>query len=133
MHRFIRDRVVDRRLLPASGEPVPFRSKATLERWLEEFLAQGGTLASPVSVLTQEGLDGLDTGLVVLDLLNAPTQVYMQPVAPDDASWAVTFLAREADASRTPESVAALAVELAAVAELCGYLELRSSAHLAVA
>ena len=51
---------------------MPFRSKETLEEWLDEFRTtrEGGAL---ISVLLQDGGDGEDTGLVVVQLRNEDT------------------------------------------------------------
>lgn len=108
---------------------MPYRSRDLLQSWLDEFLARGHSIAGAVAVLVQDGSDGGDTGLVVIDLAHAPTQVYLEPVAPGDPRWAVTFLAREAEAARSSDTVAALAAELAVVADLCRYFEAKSAAH----
>lgn len=109
---------------------MPFRSKDTLERWLAEFASGGQGFGGDVRVLPQDGSDGGDTGLVVVDLGNAPTQAYLEPAGPGDPHWTVTFLAREVDAALRIERLQALSDELRAVAELCRYLERRSAAHL---
>ncbi|MBF4572021.1 hypothetical protein ITJ64_05775 [Herbiconiux sp. VKM Ac-1786] len=106
---------------------MPFRSQEILSQWLEEFLAAGHRIEGAVEVLRQDGADGADTGLVVIDLSNAPTTLYLEPVAPGDPRWAITFLARDVDAARSPQRVAALAAELAVIAELCRHLESRSA------
>jgi hypothetical protein len=107
---------------------MPFRSKATLENWLEEFRSTG--LDVPGSVALQDGADGHDTGLVVLQLSDAGTYTYMQPVALHDARWAVTFEPRESSVSLSPKEVDAMGRELRAVAALCEFLEAKSAAHI---
>ncbi|MCS5715737.1 hypothetical protein NVV95_14395 [Herbiconiux sp. CPCC 205716] len=106
---------------------MPYRTQEILSQWLEEFLAAGRRIDGLVEVLRQDGEDGADTGLVVIELANAPTTLYLEPVAPGDPRWAVTFLARDIDAARSSERVGALAAELAVVAELCRHLEARSA------
>jgi hypothetical protein len=107
---------------------MPFRSKATLEAWLEEFRASGNDV--PGSVALQDGYEGNDTGLVVLRLSNAGTYTYMQPVAPHDARWEVTFEPREGSVSLCPADVDAMGAELRRIAALCEFLQAKSAAHL---
>jgi hypothetical protein len=104
---------------------MPFRSKATLETWLEEFRADGRRV--PGSVAFQDGADGHDTGLVVLQLTNAGTYTYMQPVAPHDPRWEVTFEPRENSVSLAPSEVEAMGRELQLVAALCEFLQEKSA------
>lgn len=113
---------------------MPFRSKEVLESWLAEYRPEsapsGPRIAEYADVAVQDGSDGSDTGLVVISLRNATTDVYMQPVALGDPRWEVTFAARDRDLALSTEDVVALSAELAAAAELCSYLERRSLEHL---
>jgi hypothetical protein len=119
---------------------VPFRSKEVLESWLAEYESESRPESGSVSgaqsiveyteVAVQDGSDGSDTGLVVIALRNATTDVYMQPVALGDPRWEVTFAARDRDLALSTEDVVALSQELAAAAELCSYLERRSLEHI---
>jgi hypothetical protein len=119
---------------------VPFRSKEVLESWLAEYESESRPESGPASgaqsiveyteVAVQDGSDGSDTGLVVIALRNATTDVYMQPVALGDPRWEVTFAARDRDLALSTEDVVALSQELAAAAELCSYLERRSLEHI---
>lgn len=106
---------------------MPFRTQEILTQWLEGFLATGRAIEGTVEVLRQDGADGADTGLVVIELANAPTTLYLEPVAPGDPRWSITFLARDVDAARSPDRVSALAAELAVIAELCRHLEALSA------
>ncbi|GAA2250378.1 protein-L-isoaspartate carboxylmethyltransferase [Herbiconiux moechotypicola] len=108
---------------------MPFRSKETLERWIADYAADH-TDAAAFEVLRQDGSDGADTGLVVVRLEKATTEVYMQPVAPGDPHWEVVFGARADELSLDPQGVLDLAAELVATAALCTYLEGRSQQHL---
>ena len=108
---------------------MPFRSQATLEGWLDEYMSAGDGIAA-FEVLKQDGSDGSDTGLVVVRLKNASTDVYMQPVAPGDPHWEVAFGARPHEFSLGTEQVRALAAELMAAASLCTFLERKSVLHL---
>lgn len=55
---------------------MPFRSKETLERWVDEFHAarKAGDL---IKVVVQDGSDGGDTGLVVVPLADNTVSVFM--------------------------------------------------------
>lgn len=109
---------------------MPFRSKEVLEAWLEEYELGGEQIAEYAEVVVQDGSDGSDTGLVVIGLKNATTDVYMQPVALGDPHWEVTFTARERDLALSTDGVVALAEELSAAARLCTFLERKSIEHL---
>lgn len=115
---------------------MPFRSKEVLESWLDEYEtteSPDGALriADYAEVAVQDGSDGSDTGLVVIALKNATTDVYMQPVALGDPRWEVTFAARDRDIALSTDDVLALSRELAAAAALCSFLERKSVEHLA--
>jgi hypothetical protein len=109
-------------------EDMPFRSKQTLETWLEEFRTsrEGGIL---ISVLVQDGVDGADTGLVVVPLRNDGTEIYMQPAAVGAAEWLVSFGIRSDESRLTAAELHGLAAELAVAASLCRFLEEKSSRH----
>ena len=87
-------------------------------------------MSGAFEVLRQDGTDGADTGLVVVRLKNARTDVYMQPVAPGDPHWEVAFGARPVEFSLDTQQVLALATELVAAASLCTFLERKSILHL---
>ncbi|QJU54921.1 hypothetical protein SCB71_17780 [Herbiconiux sp. KACC 21604] len=105
---------------------MDFRSKEVLEQWLEDFRSsrEGGLL---VNVLVQDGTDGADTGLVVVPLRNAPTDVYMQPVGIGEHRWSITLNARTEDIELDAAQLHALASELEVAASLCSYLQERSA------
>ena len=107
---------------------MPFRSKHTLEAWLEEFRTtrEGGSM---IKVLLQDGVDGADTGLVVVPLRNDSLEIYMQPVAPDDPRWAVSLEPRDLAAELSAAELHALAAELLVAASLCQFLEEKSVGH----
>jgi hypothetical protein len=107
---------------------MPFRSKHTLEAWLEEFRTtrEGGAL---IRVLLQDGIDGADTGLVVVPLRNDSLEIYMQPVGPDDPRWAVSLEPRDLAAQLSASELHALAAELLVAAALCQFLEEKSVGH----
>ncbi|MEG9248956.1 hypothetical protein V6S67_12780 [Arthrobacter sp. Soc17.1.1.1] len=104
---------------------MPFRSKKTLEAWVDEFRTtrEGGAL---ITVLVQDGEGGADTGLVTVPLRIGSTGIYMQPVSIGNARWSVSFDAREDEFELTPAELHGLAAELLAAASLCQFLQEKS-------
>jgi len=111
---------------------MPYRSRATLQQWLDEFIAAhgGGDL---IKVVIQDDSWGDDGGLVVVPLRNASTTVYVRPPMGGDSRWRVVFEPQLDEVALTAEDTAALVAELGTAAELCGYLEVRSVAHIEAA
>lgn len=107
---------------------MPFRSKETLERWLDEFRTtrEGGAL---INVLVQAGDDGADTGLVVVPLRNDSTEIYMQPTSVGAPHWSVSFGARTDESDLTAAELLGLAAELMVAASLCDFLQEKSLGH----
>lgn len=107
---------------------MPFRSKQTLEAWIDEFRTtrEGGAL---ISVAVQDGADGADTGLVIVPLKNDSTEIYMQPVAVGAAEWSISFGARTGHSELTAAELHGLAAELLVAASLCEFLQRRSVDH----
>ncbi|MHA7241207.1 hypothetical protein [Arthrobacter sp. TMS1-12-1] len=108
---------------------MPFRSKQTLETWLDEFRTtrEGGAL---VSVLVQDGADGADTGLVIVPLRNDSMEIFMQPVAVGDPQWSIWFGTRDEGAELTAAELHGLAAELLVAASLCQFLQEKSIDHV---
>lgn len=107
---------------------MPFRSKETLERWVDEFHEARGA-GERIKVIVQDGTDGADTGLVVVPLENATVTIFMQPVEVGAASWRVTIEPQPDTTILNSHQLHAMAVELSVAAELCAYLEARSVGH----
>ena len=107
---------------------MPFRSKDTLEQWVNEFheAREAGDL---VRVVVQDGSDGADTGLVVVPLRNATVSVYMEPVEIGDSRWRITLEPQPDFTILNSHQLHALSAELSVAAELCAYLEARSVGH----
>ncbi|PPB50937.1 hypothetical protein C4K88_03510 [Arthrobacter pityocampae] len=107
---------------------MPFRSKKTLESWLDEFRTtrEGGAL---ISVAVQDGTGGADTGLVIVPLRNDGTEIYMQPVALGDPRWSISFGPRSEESQLTPAELHGLAAELLVAASLCDFLQEKSLGH----
>lgn len=111
------------------GAVVPFRSMSTLQSWLEEFSELGYPVTPSAKVIPQDGTEGADTGLVVFQLVNAPTLAYLSPL---DGSyeWRVTMEGREAPATMTAADVLKLSYELSVVAALGTFLQAKSHAFM---
>ena len=108
---------------------MPFRSKDTLQAWLDEFAAQdsGGS----AYVADQEPVDGVDSGLVIFPLRNATTSVYIAPIAVGVPDWRVTFEAQPEVTELFPEQVYDLCREISTAADLCAFLQRKSVEHMA--
>lgn len=105
-----------------------FRSKETLELWLEEFRSarEAGDL---IRVIIQDGSDGSDTGLVIVPVKNSSVSIFMQPTAIGDTRWQVTVEPTDETLTLNSHQLHSLASELSVAAELCAYLEARSVGH----
>ncbi len=106
---------------------MPYRTHAVLQSWMDEFRETGHELLGHVAL--QDGSDGRDTGLVIVRLENATTEMFMQPVAPGDPHWEITLEARHADLIVTAEQLDKLSDELRRAAALCRFLEEKSAQH----
>ncbi|APF34721.1 MULTISPECIES: hypothetical protein [Microbacterium] len=107
---------------------MPFRSKETLERWLDEFheLRGAGEL---IRVLVQDGSEGSDTGLVVVPLATSSVSVFMEPIEIGDARWRITIEPQPDFTILSSFQMQSLAAEFNVAAELCAFLEAKSIGH----
>jgi hypothetical protein len=110
---------------------MPFRTKELLQTWIEEFVAAEPQSAPSLDVLRHDGDIGDDTGLVIVQLEYASTDVYLQPVAPGNPAWEVHFGARPQDFALDAERVQQLAEKLALASRLCAFFEQKSRDHAA--
>lgn len=110
---------------------MPFRSKDTLQTWLDEFAASGARGGGVAYVADQEAMDGMDSGLVIYPLTNATTSVYLAPMAVGAPDWRVTFEAQPDVTELSPEAVYDLCRELTSAADLCAFLQRKSIEHVA--
>lgn len=106
---------------------MPFQSRESLAAWLAEFDAPSRPGVLAPRVIEQDGSQGADTGLVVVQLSSA-VDVYIQPEMQGGTHWVVTIGSREEAHDLTSAQIATLAEEFAAVAELCAFLEEKSAA-----
>ncbi|MFJ4044121.1 hypothetical protein ACIPV2_00060 [Microbacterium sp. NPDC089987] len=107
---------------------MSFRSKETLEGWLDEFRSarEAGDL---IRVIIQDGSDGSDTGLVIVPVKNSSVSIFMQPIHIGEARWNVTLEPSDKNTVLNSHQLHSLASELAVAAELCSFLEARSVGH----
>ncbi|TLF25542.1 hypothetical protein [Microbacterium sp. 5K110] len=110
---------------------VPFRSKDTLQVWLDEFDAKEPGRIGTAYVADQEAVDGRDSGLVIFPLRNATTSVYIQPMETGAPDWRVTIEAQPEVTELSPEALYDLCEELANTAALCAFLQAKSIDHMA--
>ncbi|MBD3942703.1 protein-L-isoaspartate carboxylmethyltransferase [Microbacterium sp. NEAU-LLC] len=105
---------------------MAFRNLETLESWLAEYREMGRPLAGSARVTVQDGDGGADTGLVVFRLDHASTAVFIQPATRDASGWVATMEPREEAVVLDAPGLLELSAELAAVSELCAFLEEKS-------
>ena len=107
---------------------MSFRSKETLETWLEDFRSarEAGDL---IRVIIQDGSDGSDTGLVIVPVKHSSVSIFMQPIRIGERQWNITLEPNDENTVLSSHQLHSLASELAVAAELCSYLEARSIGH----
>lgn len=108
---------------------MAFRNLETLESWLAEYRALGKPMADAAGVMVQDGDGGANTGLVFFRLGHAPTGVFIQPITQDATGWVATMEPREESLVLDAPGLVKLSAELAAVSELCAFLEAKSQAY----
>ena len=101
-----------------------------LETWLTEFRTLGYVTGSDIRVLEQEDEADPDTGLIVVDLSNARTISYLQPIAGGDGSWKVTMEARDDVIELSAVELVNLGNEVVVLGALVLFLEVQSKALL---
>lgn len=109
---------------------MPFRSKDTLQAWLDEYAESGAGGGGNAYVADQEPVDGVDSGLVIYPLRNATTSVYLAPIAVGAPDWRVTFEAQPEVTELSPEAVYDLCREITWAADLCAFLQRKSVEHM---
>ncbi|WP_336630884.1 MULTISPECIES: protein-L-isoaspartate carboxylmethyltransferase [unclassified Microbacterium] len=113
---------------------MPYRNQATVQAWVDDYLAARPEQGAAVTVLEKDFTPGPESGLVVVGLRNASTITYMQPTVVEGLPcWMVTFEARSDAFDLDAAGVARLSSDLAAVAALCEYLQHRTDAAIDLA
>ncbi|MCM3502621.1 hypothetical protein M3667_12145 [Microbacterium sp. P26] len=104
---------------------------ALLDAWLAEFRAMGYLTGSDIRVLERDDETDPDTGLIVVDLSEAKTITYLQPIAGGDGSWKATMEAREDTIELGAVQLVNLGNEVNVLGALVAFLETKSKALLA--
>jgi hypothetical protein len=105
---------------------APARTMALLQQWVDEFTALTTHTLVDIKVAVQDGGDGRDTGLVIVQLGNGGADMHMQPSALDNVDWEVTLTSHPGDLTLTPFQMSALAAEIAVASDLCAFLQFKS-------
>lgn len=105
--------------------------KALLEAWLTDFRGLGYLTGSDIRVLEQDDDIDADIGLIVVDLSEAKTITYLQPIAGGDGSWKATMEARDATIELGAVELVNLGNEVNVLGALVAFLETKSKALLA--
>ena len=113
---------------------MPYRNQATVQRWVDDYLAERPEQAGSVTVLEKDFTPGPESGMVVVSLSNASTVTYVQATVVDgQPHWVVTFEARTEGFELDATGVHRLASDLMTIAGLCDYLQVRTEEALAAA
>jgi len=97
-----------------------------LEQWLDEFRNLGYLTGSDIRVLEQRDDTDVNRGLIVVDLSEAATVTYLQPIADSDGRWKATMEARDTTIELTAVAIVNLANELTVLGALVSFLETKS-------
>lgn len=111
---------------------MPYRSQATIQAWVDDYLAENPDDVTAITVLEKDFTPGPESGMVVVSLANASTVTYIQAVGADTTPrWVVTFEPRADSFDLDAQGVGRLAADLAMVSSLCAYLQRRTDDILA--
>ncbi|WP_150958129.1 hypothetical protein [Microbacterium testaceum] len=105
--------------------------KSLLEAWLTEFRELGYLTGSDIRVLDQEDETDPDSGLIVVDLSEAKTITYLQPIPDGGGGWKATMEARDAAIELGAVALVNLGNEVNVLGALVAFLETKSRALLA--
>ena len=99
---------------------MPYRNQATVQSWVDDYLAARPEQTAAVSVLEKDFIPGPESGMVVVSLSNASTVTYIQATVTDGLPhWVVTFEPRSEGFDLDAAGVAQLSSDLATIAGLC--------------
>ena len=101
-----------------------------LEQWLDEFRHLGYLTGSEIRVLEQQDDTTTDRGLIVVDLSEAATITYLQPIAGSGGRWKATMESRDTVIELTSVELVNLGNELNVLGALVSFLETKSRALL---
>lgn len=109
---------------------MPYRDQARVQTWVDQFRSDQ-RVDTAVDVLEKDFTAGPESGLVVVTLRTVSTVTYIQPVVTDGVpKWIVTFEARSEPFDLDSVGVSQLAQDLAALANLCTYLQVKTDEAL---
>ncbi len=97
-----------------------------LEQWVDEFRNLGYLTGSDIRVLEQQDDTLTHRGLIVVDLSEAATITYLQPVSESDGRWKATMEARDTTIELTAVEIVNLGNELNVLGALVTFLEAKS-------
>lgn len=106
-------------------------NKDLLEEWLVEFRALGYLTGSDIRLLEQDDETDPDSGLIVVDLSEAKTVTYLQPVTGGDGIWTATMEARDATIELDAVALVNLGNEVNVLGALVNFLNGKSKTLLA--
>lgn len=105
--------------------------RTLLEDWLTEFRELGYLTGSDIRVLEQHDDDDAGSGLIVVDLTEAATITYLQPIPGGKGAWKATMEAREKTIELGAVALVNLGNEVNVLGALVAFLETKSKALLA--
>ncbi|MDQ1124598.1 hypothetical protein [Microbacterium trichothecenolyticum] len=106
-------------------------NKGMLDEWLTEFRSLGYLTGSDIRLLDQEDDNDPDAGLIVVDLSEAKTVTYLQPITGGDGAWKATMEARDATIELSAVALVNLGNEVNVLGALVAFLEVKSKELLA--
>ena len=101
-----------------------------LEHWLDEFRHLGYLTGSEIRVLEQQDDTDVNRGLIVVDLSEAATITYLQPIVGSGGRWKATMEARDTTIELTAVELVNLGNEINVLGALVSFLETKSRALL---
>lgn len=109
---------------------MPYRDRARVAEWVDEFLTENLRLRDRVSVLDDGFAPGPNSAIVIIELHHAPTLTMLQAfVADGHPRWRAVFEGRGEQVDATCSQVRDLADDFADISRLCTHLQARTDAH----
>jgi hypothetical protein len=106
---------------------MPYRDRALVERWLDEFWQTHSLFGERLRVLDDGFTPGVNSGLVVASLHQSPGLTYLSvKVVDGHPRWMVTFEPRPGALDLDADGVQQLGREIGALGALCEYLQERT-------
>jgi hypothetical protein len=110
---------------------MPYRDRAQVAAWLDDFLEYRPDLAERLSIVDQDFVASDDSGIVVVSLRKASTLTYIRPTTEDGhPMWATVFEARSTTFTLGSEGLRELAADVNDLAAICEYLQERTDRHV---